>query len=59
MDPLPGQDKNMDLQGTGAGIRGRLFRDVEFQTDLAYALSASSRIDRGDCRIYFKVKYQF
>jgi hemolysin activation/secretion protein len=59
IDPLPGQDQNMDLQGTGTGIRGRLFRDVEFQTDLAFALANSSRIDRGDCRVHFKVKYQF
>lgn len=58
-DPLPGQDSVMNLQGTGVGIRGRLFRDVEFQTDLGFALSDSRRISMGDCQVHFKVKYQF
>ena len=57
--PLPGQDKAMDLQGTGAGIRGRLFRDVEYEVDGAYALVDSDRIRKGDVRVYFKTKYQF
>jgi hemolysin activation/secretion protein len=59
IDPLAGQDQDMDLQGTGAGIRGRLFSDVEFQTDLGFALSETSRIRRGDSQLHFKVKYQF
>ena len=59
MDPLPGQDEAMNLQGTGAGIRGRLFRDVEYEVDGAYALVDSSRIRKGDVRVYFKTKYQF
>jgi hemolysin activation/secretion protein len=59
MDPLPGQDKAMNLQGTGVGIRGRLFRDVEFQTDLGFALVDTSKIQKGDSQVHFKVKYQF
>lgn len=58
-DPLPGQDAAMDIQGTGIGIRGLLFRDLEFQTDLAFALSDTNKIKRGDSLVYFKVKYQF
>jgi hemolysin activation/secretion protein len=58
-DPLPGQDKAMDIQGAGAGVRGFLFRDLEYQCDWAYALVATNRIRKGDQRVYFKVKYQF
>jgi len=58
-DPLPEQDAAMDLQGAGIGVRGRLFRDVEFQTDLGFALSDTSRIRKGDSQVHFKVKYQF
>jgi hemolysin activation/secretion protein len=57
--PLPGQESSMSLQGTGAGVRGFLYKKLEYQCDWAYALVASSRIARGDERIYFKVKYQF
>lgn len=58
-DPLPGQDKTMDLQGTGIGVRGHLFRDVEYEVDGAYALVDSGRIKKGDHQIYFRTKYQF
>jgi hemolysin activation/secretion protein len=58
-EPLPGQDAAMDLQGTGVGIRGRLFKDVEFQTDLGFALVDTNRIRKGDHQVHFKVKYQF
>jgi hemolysin activation/secretion protein len=58
-DPLPGQDEAMDIQGTGIGIRGILFRDLEFQTDWAFALSDTNRIKAGNSQVYFKVKYQF
>jgi hemolysin activation/secretion protein len=58
-DPLPGQDKTMDLQGTGIGVRGRLFRDMEYEVDGAYALVDSGRIKKGDHQIYFRTKYQF
>jgi len=58
-EPLPGQDAAMELQGTGVGIRGRLFKDVEFQTDLGFALVDTSRIRMGNNLVHFKVKYQF
>lgn len=59
MDPLPGQDKLADLQGTGIGIRGFLFKDLEFQLDWAFALADSAHASIGDSRGYFRVKYQF
>lgn len=58
-DPLPGQEGSMNLQGTGIGIRGTLFRDLEFQTDWAYALAGTNAVKKGDSEIYFKVKWQF
>ncbi|KAF0219909.1 MAG: polypeptide-transport-associated domain-containing [Geobacteraceae bacterium] len=58
-DPLPGQEDAMNLQGTGVGIRGYLFRDVEFQLDWAFALSDTAKTKTGDNQLYFKVKYQF
>jgi hemolysin activation/secretion protein len=58
-DPLAGQESAMDLQGAGAGIRGLLFRDVEFQTDLGFALSDTSQTKKGSAQVHFKLKYQF
>jgi hemolysin activation/secretion protein len=58
-DPLPGQDAAMDIQGTGIGIRGLLFGDLEFETDWGFALKDTTRIKKGDSQVHFKVKYQF
>ena len=58
-EPLPGQDSAMNLQGTGIGVRGIMFRDLEYQLDWAYALSDAGSTMTGDTMIHFKVKYQF
>lgn len=58
-DPLPSQDSSADLQGTGVGVRGVLFKDLEYQVDFAYALSDTSTIKTGDSMVHFRVKYQF
>ncbi|MBN1141947.1 MAG: ShlB/FhaC/HecB family hemolysin secretion/activation protein [Deltaproteobacteria bacterium] len=62
-DPLPEQDAHMTLQGTGFGIRGGLIRGLSYQMDVAWALTETERdterIDEGDSRIHFFVKYQF
>jgi hemolysin activation/secretion protein len=57
-DPLD-QPPTSDIQGAGAGIRGILFKGLEFQTDWAYALVATNKIKKGDQRVYFKLKYVF
>ncbi len=57
--PLPSQERFMAPQGTGVGIRGLLFKDLEFQTDCAFALTETDKIKKWDNRIYFKVKYSF
>ncbi len=58
-EPLPGQESVVDLQGTGLGVRGLLFRDVDYQVDLAFALRDTNRVAAGDASFHFKVRYQF
>jgi len=58
-DPLPAQDSAVNLQGTGIGVRGFLFRSLEYQLDWAIALSDTSSIRTGDTLVHFRVKYQF
>lgn len=58
-EPLPGQVSVVDLQGTGIGVRGLLFRDLDFQVDLAFALRDTNRVAAGDLSCHFKVRYQF
>jgi hemolysin activation/secretion protein len=57
--PLPGQERSILIYGAGAGVRGYLFRSLEYQADLGFALADDSRTRAGDSRINFKVKYQF
>jgi hemolysin activation/secretion protein len=58
-EPLPSQKRELSLQGTGIGVRGAFFRDLEFQVDWGFALSETSHNSYGDSRVHFKVKYQF
>jgi len=58
-DPLPQENDSITLQGTGVGIRGHLVRNVEYEVDWAVPLDDSSRIDRGEKRVDFRVKYAF
>ncbi len=58
-DPLPGQERAVELMGTGAGLRGTLLRNFEYQVDLAFALRDTNRTTTGDTIWHFKVLYQF
>jgi hemolysin activation/secretion protein len=58
-EPLPGQVPVADIQGTGIGLRGTLFKGFDFQTDVATALRDTSRVAAGDVYCHFKVRYQF
>jgi len=58
-EPLPGQESSLTLQGTGTGLRGHLYRDLEYQLDWGIALSDSTNIKAGASLVYFKIKYQF
>ncbi|ABB31691.1 Polypeptide-transport-associated domain protein ShlB-type [Geobacter metallireducens RCH3] len=57
--PLPGENRSQTLQGTGAGVRGMLFKFLEYQVDFAVALSDSDRIKEGDQRVHFRVSCAF
>lgn len=57
--PLPGENVSQTLQGTGAGVRGVLFKFIEYQADFAFALSDSDRIGKGDHRAHFRVNCVF
>jgi len=54
-----GQAANSFIHGTGVGVRGYLFRSVEYETDWGFALKNFAQIEKGASRIYFKLKYQF
>jgi hemolysin activation/secretion protein len=58
-DPLPGQQQELHLSGAGLGIRGTLYRDLEFQADVGVPLAAASGASNGGSRIHFKLKWQF
>jgi hemolysin activation/secretion protein len=58
-EPLPGQVDQVDIQGSGLGLRGTLPWGIDFQTDLGFALRDSNRTAFGDQFVHFKVKWQF
>ncbi|MBT0666137.1 ShlB/FhaC/HecB family hemolysin secretion/activation protein [Geobacter pelophilus] len=62
-EPLPGQTSSFTLMGTGAGLRGSMFRDLEYQVEGAFALrdipGTAANTQKGDARTLFKVKYSF
>ncbi|HID30208.1 MAG TPA: ShlB/FhaC/HecB family hemolysin secretion/activation protein [Desulfobacterales bacterium] len=58
-EALPDQDDSTTIQGTGGGIRGFLFRFLEYEVDWAMALRDTDRTEAGDTRVHFKVKFQF
>jgi hemolysin activation/secretion protein len=58
-DPLPGQDRSADLVSVGLGARLRAFGAVEGRLDWARALRPSNRVDEGDSRLHFSLKYSF
>jgi len=58
-DPLPGEKKDVTLQGTGAGVRALWGNRFETVVDWGIALEATADTDRGDNVIYFLTKVQF
>jgi hemolysin activation/secretion protein len=58
-DPLPEQDRSMKLAGAGAGIRGTMAKNLEYELDWAVALHATDRVKRNDQMGYFKLKAVF
>jgi len=58
-DPLAGQERVVDLQGSGIGCRGTLFGSVGYQADLAFALRDTGRTMAGDTYWHFRLSYTF
>jgi hemolysin activation/secretion protein len=59
IDPLPGEDRSVSLNGIGGGVRGSVAHHVEFQLDWAVALSDTDRTEKGESRVYFRIKAKF
>jgi hemolysin activation/secretion protein len=58
-EPLPGEDKNTDLQGVGVGLRGFLTQYFDFELAWGMALAKTEKTDKGDSDVYFVIKGQF
>jgi hemolysin activation/secretion protein len=58
-EPLPGQQDEFELVGTGIGMRLRLLEDLSGKLDWAWALQDDSSVDRGDDRTHFSIEYDF
>jgi hemolysin activation/secretion protein len=54
--PLGGQEGSIRLDATGAGVRGSITKNVEYEVDWALALHSTDQTKRYDQRIHFKVK---
>lgn len=59
LDPLPGQERTVDLQGAGFGLRGFATPHLAFEIAWGMALSKTDKTDRGDDNFYFVVKGHF
>lgn len=58
-DPLPTEDENSFIAGTGAGLRGRVTDYLTYELVWGYALEETDRTKRGDNLWYFEVKLIF
>jgi hemolysin activation/secretion protein len=58
-EPLPGEDKNTDLQGVGVGLRGFFTQYFDFELAWGVALAKTDQTDQGDSDVYFVVKGEF
>lgn len=57
-DPL-NQARHIALEGAGAGMRGSIAKNLEYELDWAMALDPTDRTKRNDKRGYFKLKAVF
>lgn len=58
-NPLPGQDGSIKIAGTGAGVRGSMAKNLEYEVDWAVALDNTDKIKRHDEMVHFKLKAVF
>ncbi|MGO9312936.1 MAG: ShlB/FhaC/HecB family hemolysin secretion/activation protein [Syntrophobacteraceae bacterium] len=59
IDPLPGQEPNFNLEGTGVGVKGLYDKCFEYETCWATALSTTQHTKAGDSMVHFRVKYLY
>jgi len=53
------QTDRFNLNGTGLGVRGGLWKSFEYEVDVAQALSATDHAESGDIRCHFFIRYIF
>jgi hemolysin activation/secretion protein len=58
-DPAPDQASSFRPEGTGAGIRGSLTKNLEYEADWAVALHGTENTELNSNRFYFKLKAVF
>lgn len=58
-DTLPGSPTSFELYGAGIGLRLSAFRSLSLNLDLAWPLTDSDEIERGDSRTHFSLNYGF
>lgn len=58
-DPLPETARTIILEGAGAGIRGTMAKNLEYELDWAKPMHATDRTKTKDQRTYFKLKAVF
>ncbi|WP_255416796.1 BamA/TamA family outer membrane protein [Thiohalobacter thiocyanaticus] len=58
-DTLPGSPTSFELYGAGVGLRLSAFRSLSLNLDLAWPLTDSDEIERGDSRTHFSLNYGF
>jgi hemolysin activation/secretion protein len=58
-DPLPGEDREADLMGTGLGMRITAWSGLKGELDWAYPLLDASATAAGGPRWHFRLGYEF
>jgi hemolysin activation/secretion protein len=59
IDPLPGEDESVTIQGVGVGLRGFFTQYFDFEIAWGMAMNKTDRTDKGDSDVYFVIKGQF
>ncbi len=58
-NPLPGEEKYTGIQSVGYGVKGLLYKGLEYRFDWAYALEDTDKVQSGTDSCHFRLKYSF
>jgi hemolysin activation/secretion protein len=58
-EPLPGEDRWVNLRGAGLGFRGNALSSLEYEFDWGHAFLETDRTDADEDVFYFKLRYVF